>query len=369
MPPSISPARALWAALLIAAAGATPALAQDSSPSTPAVLSVAEHVKASNGQTLAGVKRVAIPTFIVHFVRDQGIERSGGSFGMFQGQSATYFTQVRGIEAEQLHAVADALYEQLVAELKGAGIEVVPIAEMDANSDFQEIRKTAKRSPVVEALEFGTRRDKHMSVNMLATAKGLPLFVRNVIDERWLPGQAFPAEGMQGMTLVLGAGKMAQVLQAPLLNVRMSVALAEQKGRGWGGVSSRPDFVLNRWVKTKSARWEFQTDPFVRYVEQGTRITLTNPGMDLQPAPTSFVLTQPAAISGVEIDGVAGEGGNARGSGLLGALGRAVSGSNQTNADLYLEVNAANLSDRLIADGKPVLRVLVQALTGQGKPH
>lgn len=365
MPMFTSPTRRALAVCAMAAAAAASALAQDAAP--PPALSVAEHVKLPGSHTLGGARRVAIPTFIVHLVRDQGIERSGGSFGMFQGQSATYFTQVRGIEAEQLHAVADALYEQLVAELKAAGIDVVPIAEMDANADFQEIRKTAKRSPVVEALEFGTRRDKHMSVNMLATAKGLPLFVRNVLDDRWLPGQAFPAEGYQGMTLVLGAGKMAQALQAPLLNVRLSVALAEQKGRGWGGASARPDFVLNRWVRTQSARWEFQTDPFVRFVEQGTRITLTNPGMDLQPAPASFVLAQPVAISGVELEGVAGDGGNARGSGLLGALGRAVSGSNQASADLYLDVNAANLSERLIADGKPVLRVLVQALTGQGK--
>ena len=71
-------------------------------------------------------------------------------------------------------------------------------------------------------------------------AKGLPIFVRNVLDERWLPGQAFPGEGYQGMALVLGPGKLAQALKAPMLNVRLTVALAEQKGKGWGGAPARP---------------------------------------------------------------------------------------------------------------------------------
>jgi hypothetical protein len=297
-------------------------------------------------------------------VRDQGIERSGGSWGMFGGQSATFFTQVRGVEPVQLQRAADALYEALVVELKARGVEVLPVAELDAQPDFQALRQAAKASPVTDGFEVGTGKNKHMAVNQLVSAKGLPIFVRNVLDERWLPGQAFPGEGYQGMALVLGPGKLAQALKAPMLNVRLTVALAEQKGKGWGGASARPDFVLNRWVRTAESRWEFETDPFVRFVEGATQMTLTNPGMDLQPAPNALRLKQALPIAGVALQGVKGEGGNARGSGLLGALGRAVGGGGkEAPADLYLDVDGEAFVERLVVEGRPLMKAYAEALT------
>jgi hypothetical protein len=76
---------------------ATFALAQ--TPASDQPLSVADYVKAQESGGLGPNKRVAISSFFIQFVRDQGIERSAGSFGMFQAQSATYFTQTRGVDA------------------------------------------------------------------------------------------------------------------------------------------------------------------------------------------------------------------------------------------------------------------------------
>ncbi len=327
-------------------------------------LAVADYVGVSTGSAPAGLKRVAIGTFFVQFVRDQGIERSAGSFGMFQGQSATYFTQVRGAEPAVLQSVADALYDGMVADLKAAGIEVVPIAEMDANPDYQEIRKAGKPSPAMAQFETGTGNTKHMSVNVLVSAKGLPIVTRHVIDKKWLTGRAFPGEAMQGMTLVLGAGKAAQALKAPMLNVRLTVALAEQKGKGWGSVATRPDFVLNRWVRIGEARWEFDTDPYPRFVEEGTAVTMTNTTMDIAPSPFVMQLKQAVPIVGLEIRGVKGEGVSSRGSGLLGALGRAAGGTEAAPADAYLDIEPANFAARLVEDGRPVIRVFVDAIAG-----
>jgi hypothetical protein len=130
-----------------------------------------------------------------------------------------------------------------VADLKAAGIEVVPQAELDAHPDYQEIRKIARPSPFTDAFNTGTRRDKRMGVNVFVSARGLPLVLRTVADRRWLDS-GYGAEGLSGMTLVLGPGKVAQSLKAGMLNVRLTIAMVEQKGKGWGGVPARPDFQL-----------------------------------------------------------------------------------------------------------------------------
>jgi hypothetical protein len=71
-----------------------------------------------------------------------------------------------------------------VADLKAAGIEVVPQAELDAHPDYQEIRKIARPSPFTDAFNTGTRRDKRMGVNVFVSARGLPLVLRTVADRR-----------------------------------------------------------------------------------------------------------------------------------------------------------------------------------------
>ncbi len=350
---------ALAAALCLGAAGA---LAQSDATAS----SAATHIKSQYEHGLGGLKRVAIPTFFVQFVRDQGIERDGGSLGMFQKQSATYFTQTRNVDPALLQKIADQLYDNLVGDLKTAGIEVVPIAEMDANSDFQEIRKVARQSPFADSMEMGSGRNKHMAVNVMVSAKGLPIVTRNVADQKWLPGNL--GEGMSGMTLILGAAKAAQAWSAPLLNVRLTVSMVEQKGKGWGSSSSRPDFLLNRWVTLKTSTWEFSSDPYARFVEEGTAMNLTNARLSLSPDPNLLKLTQPVPIVGLELSGAKGEGVSSRGSGLLGALGRAAGGSDAGGADAYIDVEPANFSQKVTEGGSQVLKLFVEALVSRKAP-
>ena len=141
----MSAIRTLAVAALIGSCG-SPALAQ-APAAADAALAVADYVKAEQPGGMGQHKRVAIASFVLHLVRDQGIERDAGSFGMFQGKSATYFVQVRGADPALLQSVADKLYDNFVASLKAAGVEVVPQAELDANPQYQEIRKASPQSP------------------------------------------------------------------------------------------------------------------------------------------------------------------------------------------------------------------------------
>jgi hypothetical protein len=324
-------------------------------------LSVTNYIRAEESGGLGANKRLAISSFFIQFVRDQGIERSAGSFGMFQAQSATYFTQTRGVDVVLLQTVADRLYDGFVADLKAGGIEVVPQSELEANANFQEIRKAATPSPLVDRIETGAGKNKHMAVNMLVSAKGLPIVLNGLLDKKWLPSDG--GQSLRGMTLVLGSATAAKALQAPLLAVRLTVSMIEQKGKGWGSSAQYGNMIL------KSASWEFDTDPLPRFVEGGTAIFVN--GVNLSGLPSSrnlFTLTKPVPVLGLELSGVKGGGTNARGSGLLGALGRAVQGAETSDADAYIDIQPENFTAQITKGGQQVLGLFVKAMTtSEGK--
>lgn len=335
---------------------AVPALAQ-SPTGADGALAVADYVTAEQSGGVGQNKRVAIASFVLQFVRDQGIERDAGSFGMFQGKSATYFTQVRGADPALLQSVADKLYDNFVASLKAVGLDVVPVAELDASPEFQEIRKASRQSPLVESLETGTRKDKHMAVNVLVAAKGLPLMTYGVDDKKWLPPSASGWGSMQ--TVVLGSATAAKSLQAPLINVRMTISMVEQKGKGWGSSAQFGNMVH------KTASWSFEGDPMPRFVDGGTAVMVH--GLNLSGLPSSknvITLAKSVPITGLQLSAENGGGTSARGSGLLGALGRAAGGTEQ-GADAYIDVDAANFSSCAVADGTKVVNLFARALAGR----
>jgi len=335
------------------AGGTSPVLAQ-TPMAADAALAVADYVKAEQPGGLGPHKRVAIASFVLHFVRDQGIERDAGSFGMFQGQSATYFVQTRADPA-LLQSVADQLYDNFVVSLKAAGVEAIPPAELDANPEFQEIRKASPKSPLVESLETGMRKDKHMAVNVLVAAKGLPLILYGVDDKKWLPPKASALGSLQ--TVVLGGATAAKALQAPLINVRMTVSMVEQKGKGWGSSAQFGHMVH------KTASWSFEADPLPRFVEGGSAVMVH--GVNLSGLPSSknvITLVKPVAIVGLQLSAEKSGSTSARGSGLLGAIGRAAGGTDQA-ADAYIDVDPGNFSASVTEGGTKVLDLFARSLT------
>jgi hypothetical protein len=350
----MSAIRSLAMAAMLGACGVQ-AWAQAPTGTDPAS-SVGDYVKAEQAGGLGPNKRVAIASFVLQLVRDQGIERDAGSFGMFQGQSATYFVQTRGADPAFLQSVADKLYDNFVASLKAAGVETVPQAELDANTEFQEIRTVSPKAPLTESLETGMRKDKHMAVNVLVTAKGLPLMTYGVDDKKWLPPKASGLGSLQ--TLVLGGATAAKALQAPLINVRMTVAMVEPKGKGSGRTSQFGNMV------TKTASWEFGADALPRFVEGGSAVMIHGLSLNGQPSSKNVItLVKPVAITGLQLSAEKGEGGaSARGSGLLGAIGRAAGGTDQA-ADAYVDIDPGNFSTSVTEGGTRVLDLFAKALT------
>lgn len=319
----------LLAGLILTGCGSAPVKLTGNEP-----LTVKDFVEVDNDFKLTGIKRVAIPNFFVQFVRDETIELHGKRL------EESYTVQTRGVSDTTLQKVADQLYADFVGELKAVGIEVMPIPEMDINADFQTIRKEARKSPTIEEANTGGVKGKNtklQGVSILTSAKGLPINLAQTIDKRWLT----PSVG-DGFKVALNrsSGMLSRTMKIPLLNVRMTISMIAQQGTAY-----------NNSLK-------FKADPYPRFVEEGTLITLITDDDN-----NKFSLNKPIVIKDINFTGEEGSGASARGAGLFGALGRAIGGPKNMEADLYFDIDAENFAARVSARGKEVSHLLVEAMS------
>lgn len=316
-----------------------------------AALTVTDFVKISGKGKLTGISQVAIPNFFVQFVGDQTIERKG------RLGADSYTTQVRGIDNATLQTIADALYDGFAEELKAAGIEVIAPETLEATKDFAEIRKAARVSPYTEESSTGggKRDEKHQGVSTLVSARNLPINVRNTIDDYWLTPNA--SDGFK-VSLVTAPAKVAQELKVPMLEVRLTVAFAALKGSvsNSGGGSYQVGGATAYNGETTS--FKFEADLFPRFVDGGNLVALVTP-----EGGTIYSLSRPVIIKDLEYAVEKGGGTGSRGAGLLGAIGRAVGGQAQMDADAYIDFKAGDFSPRVTARGREISHLFVEALT------
>lgn len=330
---------ALFAAASVAALGGCASAPAKLTGDEP--LTVMDFTKADNKLKLTGVKRVAIPNFFVQFVRDQTVEvkaRLG---------SASYTTQTRGADAASLQKIADGFYDDFVAELKPAGIDVIPLETLEANADFQEIRTSARKSPFIEESNVSAKsndNEKLNGVSVLVSAKNLPINIMTVFDKRWLAPSV--SDSFKGATLVAGRMKMAKAVKVPLLDVRLTVSMVTQKGTSQDHTGVTQD----------TSSFKFKSDVYPRFVEQGTRVSIVADG-------DAYSLTKPVVIKDLAYTGESSGDTSTRGSGLFGMLGRAVGGSEALAADAYIDVQPDDFTARVSGRGKEVVHLLVEAMT------
>jgi len=102
------------------------------------------------------VKRVGIASFCVAVVTAKGVSGSS-SGGTFTRTSTALAGFPGGVPTGRLKAAADAMYDQFEADLKAAGIEVVPYEQLAAIPSFQKFASRLVTTPleIEEELDLG----------------------------------------------------------------------------------------------------------------------------------------------------------------------------------------------------------------------
>jgi len=365
------------ALLLCAAALATPCLAAD-------VESPQGLLKGQVPDNVAALKRVAIASFIVQYVTDFGIESKGSRSS--RGAGDVFYSKWKDPPPELLQATTDALYARLVADLQAAGVEVVAAEQLAAQAPMAELRKVARANPAV--VSDSTIR----KASTLVSAQGLPLVLATVPDVKLASYATQPIEGTDSANnlmnwdklasqWLLGSNielsnltaiyfsqlKMAESLNATLLNVRLTVPLVDM------GITSKLGGLLGGGALFAEASTTGHIKPNPRIVEAGTVFGLAPAGAN--PGHRHMVaLQKPVPITGLKVtpdkDKKSVNAGlfsgsdekTARSGGLIGALTGAA-GVEGAKADFWVSVDTAEFQPALVNAGGTIFKDLAQLLS------
>jgi hypothetical protein len=111
---------------------------------------------------LKGIKRVAITNFCVQFVYGKEAQASSGGYWAVYSQTASGAIP-GGLSPERMQAIADAHLDRIEADLRAAGIEIVPYEELAANDLYKKftakydtgIRTAIRETPAAKGGSIG----------------------------------------------------------------------------------------------------------------------------------------------------------------------------------------------------------------------
>jgi len=102
----------------------------------------------AEGKALKDVKRVAVPLFSVEFVTADAQRAETSGFAAAGRASATTAYTLKGVEEADFQAITTTLYERFLADLKDAGIEVLPHEQLAASPSYKKLAASGVPSPI-----------------------------------------------------------------------------------------------------------------------------------------------------------------------------------------------------------------------------
>lgn len=202
---------------------------QPFNPAADQAALVKEYVDVVKEKKLKGLKKVVIPEFIVGYVTSSTGSSSATSLSSSGGSASVSVTyNLKNVDDAQFQALSDKMYEELVAEFKAAGIEVVPLETLKKNPLFQKLVANGKEAPYEVSKSGQTIR--------YFGAKGLPLYF-DPSDKRLSIGGMF-ATAFSNFHPEDIEEDLAEELKVGVVKPNFSVTFASMKKSGGMGAGS-----------------------------------------------------------------------------------------------------------------------------------
>lgn len=318
--PSVSVLIAALAAAAMPAAAQTPPPAEDlSPPAQVAPVTVGDDgLDLENGELFKGQRRLALAGVALYVMSESSGAATAGV--AFRDRSMAYVNstlKVTGLDPAGLQALADEAHDRLVAALQARGIEVVPLATLQALPAYAELAAAADKAPLAIDAKAGK--------GMVYSARGLPLV--HMGELTWLNrmvGGLFGAKvedpyvslgdqmsgGFRTTRLDTVFGQLAQAAGAPVVMARLVLSAAQVKASGGAftlgaSTSARDSLVSPPWTnrlwmqtpKGDKARVSLKY-PLVSETPPGRIVDVTSTASKAVDVATT-VFTFAAAMSGV----------------------------------------------------------------------
>ena len=234
---------------------------QSFNPSGDPTTLVEQYLTIKKADKLKGIKKVAIPQFMVQFVtRNAGSASASSAASKSTAVHVTF--NLTNVDQTQMQAIADKMYDQVVDEFTKAGIEVVPIATYKQAKPFQRLLSDAKKAPFTV-----TEMDR---TSVYFGAKELPVYFA-MDDKRQGLGNMFKAQ-FTNFNPGKWEEKISEENDCAVLIINYGVAFAsmDTKGGWWKDRAS---------VKTKLKVALLPEDTkYIVYSKNGTtRFTVKEP--------------------------------------------------------------------------------------------
>jgi hypothetical protein len=104
--------------------------------------------RVAEGKALKDVTKVAVPLFSVEFVTADNESAQTSGFGSTGRASTTAHYKLMGVGDPDFQAITTALYERFLADLKAAGMEVLPHEQVAASPTYKKLAAGGTPSPI-----------------------------------------------------------------------------------------------------------------------------------------------------------------------------------------------------------------------------
>lgn len=247
-------------------ANAAPPLAPPYAFGQPATTQAQQYVEGVRISNFKDVKKVGIVNFTVEFALYKSAQASGGGYrdptsGVRSTRDVFIEKQIPAPDVPALQAMTDRLYQQVQADFKAMGIEVVPFDVLKATKNFAELAPAQHASPWLT--------DTKDTQSVFIAPSGMPLYMDNPARANFLQGVGFSFGTNTRMKEVMMTYDLKQEVHLLSVNMVVDFATVQSSGNTYSAYGARVSGadVHHLHAGNTSYRFISTTQPELLYVK------------------------------------------------------------------------------------------------------
>lgn len=224
------------------------------------------YVESTRGANLKKIKKLAIVNFTVEFMTGKHLYVAARSKAS-DWENASKNIALPALDVAAVQGIADALYDQLVADLQASGVEVIPFATLKSSKHYAKLQGAQHATPWTL--------DNPDSTSVFIGAHGMPIYVDN--PERFEGSKAVGAglQAMFGTNTRLHEVMLCNEFGGNLLSVNLVVDFGDLKtGRFFTDIKT----TFGHYLLAKHSRYRFAAvgQPEFAYLKLGQNLESGN---------------------------------------------------------------------------------------------
>jgi hypothetical protein len=108
-----------------------------------------QYTDLDRGKTFKGISRVLIPSFQVEYIVSSGASASSYHIGRGNTSRVSSFFNLAGLDDDRVQMITDSLYAKFVSGLEAQGIEVLTLADLEAQPAWAKLKARGEPTPVL----------------------------------------------------------------------------------------------------------------------------------------------------------------------------------------------------------------------------